>query len=43
LVDEGKGFTDAANIVAVGGLVLYPLQTRHNQKYPTITIDGGQI
>ena len=39
--DEGKGFTDAANIVAVGGLVLYPLQARHNQRYPTKTSDGG--
>lgn len=27
--DEGKGFTDAAYIVAVGGVILYPVQNRH--------------
>jgi len=27
--DEGKGFTDAAYVVAVGGLILFPIQTRH--------------
>ncbi|KAF4632557.1 hypothetical protein G7Y89_g5568 [Cudoniella acicularis] len=27
--DEGKGFTDAAYVVAVGGLVIYPIQNRH--------------
>ncbi|CZR63065.1 uncharacterized protein PAC_12962 [Phialocephala subalpina] len=30
--DEGKGFTDAAYVVAVGGLVLYPVQDRHSRK-----------
>jgi hypothetical protein len=30
--DEGKGFTDAAYIVAVGGLVIYPVQNRHALK-----------
>ena len=29
--DEGKGFTDAAYVVAVGGLILFPIQTRHYQ------------
>jgi len=27
--DEGKGFTDAAYVIAVGGLVIYPIQNRH--------------
>lgn len=27
--DEGKCFTDAAYVVAVGGLVIYPIQNRH--------------
>jgi hypothetical protein len=27
--DEGKGFTDAAYVVAVGGIVIYPIQNRH--------------
>lgn len=27
--DEGKGFTDAAYVVAVGGLIIYPIQNRH--------------
>ena len=30
--DEGKGFTDAAYIVAVGGLVVFPVQARHNKR-----------
>lgn len=29
--DEGKGFTDAAYVVAVGGLIIYPIQTRHDR------------
>ena len=29
--DEGKGFTDAAYVVAVGGLILYPVQSRHSR------------
>jgi hypothetical protein len=27
--DEGKGFTDAAYVVAVGGLIIFPVQNRH--------------
>lgn len=27
--DEGKGFTDAAYVVAVGGLIIFPIQNRH--------------
>jgi hypothetical protein len=27
--DEGKGFTDAAYIFAIGGVILYPVQNRH--------------
>jgi len=27
--DEGKGFTDAAYVVAVGGLVIFPIHNRH--------------
>ena len=30
--DEGKGFTDAAYVVAVGGVILFPIQNRHNQR-----------
>lgn len=30
--DEGKGFTDAAYIVAIGGVILYPVQNRHARK-----------
>lgn len=30
--DEGKGFTDAAYVVAVGGLIIYPVQNRHNER-----------
>jgi hypothetical protein len=28
--DEGKGFTDAAYVVAVGGLIIFPVQNRHS-------------
>lgn len=30
--DEGKGFTDAAYIVAIGGVILYPVQDRHSRR-----------
>lgn len=30
--DEGKGFTDAAFIVAAGGMIMYPIQRMHNRK-----------
>ncbi|PVH87940.1 hypothetical protein DL98DRAFT_566332 [Cadophora sp. DSE1049] len=30
--DEGKGFTDAAYVVAVGGIVVFPIQSRHGQR-----------
>ncbi|KAG4434934.1 hypothetical protein IFR05_009575 [Cadophora sp. M221] len=30
--DEGKGFTDAAYVVAVGGIVVFPIQSRHAQR-----------
>jgi hypothetical protein len=30
--DEGKGFTDAACVVAVGGLIVFPIQARHNEQ-----------
>jgi hypothetical protein len=30
--DEGKGFTDAAYVVAVGGVIVFPIQARHNQR-----------
>jgi hypothetical protein len=30
--DEGKGFTDAAYVVAVGGLILFPLQNQHSKR-----------
>jgi hypothetical protein len=30
--DEGKGFTDAAYVVAVGGLVIFPIQNSHAQR-----------
>jgi hypothetical protein len=30
--DEGKGFTEAAYIVAVGGIIVRPIQNRHNQR-----------
>jgi hypothetical protein len=41
LGDEGKGFTDAAYIVAVGGLVLFPVQARHTQRCQRMLTDGG--
>ncbi|KAG4421374.1 hypothetical protein IFR04_005433 [Cadophora malorum] len=30
--DEGKGFTDAAYVVAVGGIVVFPIQSRHGRQ-----------
>lgn len=33
--DEGKGFTDAAYMVAVGGIILYPVQDRHARRCRT--------
>lgn len=33
--DKGTGFTDAAYIVAVGGLIIRPIQSRHYQKCRT--------
>lgn len=39
--DEGKGFTDAAYVVAVGGLIIYPIQTRHGQRCKLAALDRG--
>jgi len=30
--DEGKGFADAAYVVAVGGIIVYPIQNRHSER-----------
>jgi len=37
--DEGKGFTDAAYVVTVSDLFVYPIQTRHNQRYKSVNVN----
>jgi hypothetical protein len=32
MTDEGKGFTDAACIIGLGSLIMFPLQNRHFKK-----------
>ena len=38
--DEGKGFTDAAYVVAAGSIIVFPIQRMHNQWCRLIRVEA---
>jgi hypothetical protein len=38
--DEGKGFTDAAYIVAAGSILVFLIQRMHNQRCRMIRVEA---
>jgi hypothetical protein len=38
--DEGKGFTDAAYVVAAGSIIIFPIQRMHNQRCKLIKVEA---